>query len=162
MKIKAPKDFWAGLMFLAFGIGFSWAAQAYQMGSAVRMGPAYFPTVLGALLAVLGLVVFLQSFIVQGERVSRFYIKPVVLVLGGVIIFALLLRPFGLVIATIALIFVAALGGYDFRWKEVAVLAACLVVFALLVFVKGLGLPFTLCPAGAMDEACQRFVAGGR
>jgi hypothetical protein len=161
MKIKAPKDFWAGLMFLVFGSGFAWAAQAYQMGSAVRMGPAYFPTVLGGLLAVLGLVVFLQSFVVRGDGVGRFYIKPVLLVLGGVIIFALLLRPLGLIAATISLIFVAALGGYDFRWKEIAILAACLVVFALLVFVKGLGLPFTLCP-GPMDEACQRFVAGGR
>jgi hypothetical protein len=161
MKIKAPKNFWAGLMFLAFGVGFSWAAQSYQMGTAVRMGPAYFPTVLGGLLAVLGLVVFLQSFVVQGEHVGRFYFRPVLLVLGGVVIFALLLRPLGLVIATIALIFVSALGGYDFRWKEIVILTACLVVFALLVFVKGLGLPFTLCP-GSLDEACQRFVAGGR
>lgn len=161
MKIKAPKDFWAGLMFLAFGVGFAWAAQNYQMGTAVRMGPAYFPTVLGGLLAVLGLVVFMQSFVVRGEGMSRFYLKPLILVLGGVVIFALLLRPLGLIAATLALIFVSALGGYDFRWKEVAILFVCLAIFALLVFVKGLGLPFTLCP-GAMDEACQRLVAGGK
>jgi hypothetical protein len=160
MKIKAPKDFWAGLMFLAFGLGFAWVAQNYQMGTAVRMGPAYFPTMLGGLLAVLGLVVFIQSFVVKGEGVSRFYLKPLILVLGGVVIFALLLRPLGLIIATCALILVAALGGYDFRWKEIVILAACLVVFALLVFVKGLGLPFTLCP-GTLDETCQRIVAGG-
>ena len=161
MRIKAPRDFWAGLMFLAFGIGFAWAAQSYQMGTAVRMGPAYFPTVLGGLLAVLGLVVFLQSFVVNGDGVSRFYVKPVLLVLGGVVIFALLLRPLGLIAATVPLIFVPALGGYDFLRRHVPILAACLVVFALLVFVKGLGLPFTLCP-GTLDEACQRFVAGGR
>lgn len=161
MKIKAPKDFWAGLMFLAFGIGFAWAAQNYQMGTAVRMGPAYFPTALGGLLAVLGLVVFLKSFVARGDAMSHFYLKPLILVLGGVVIFALLLRPLGLIAATLALIFVSALGGYDFRVKEVVILFVCLAIFALLVFVKGLGLPFTLCP-GAMDEACQRFVAGGR
>lgn len=161
MKIKAPKDFWAGLMFLAFGIGFAWAAQSYQMGSAVRMGPAYFPTMLGGLLAALGLLVFVQSFIVSGERVSHFFLKPLVLVLGGVVIFALLLRPLGLIAATFALILVAALGGYDFRMREVIILYVCLAIFAVLVFVKGLGLPFTLCP-GKLDETCQRIVAGSR
>lgn len=159
MNIKAPKDFWAGLMFLAFGLGFVWAGQNYQMGTAVRMGPAYFPTMLGGLLAVLGLVVFVRSFIVSGDQLARFYLKPLILVLGGVIIFALLLRPMGLIAATFALILVSALGGYDFRWKEVLILFVCLAAFALLVFVKGLGLPFTLCP-GTLDEACQRFVAG--
>lgn len=162
MQIKAPKDFWAGLMFLAFGVGFAWAAQNYQMGTAVRMGPAYFPTMLGGLLAVLGLVVFVQSFVVAGERLAGFFLKPLILVLGGVVIFALLLRPLGLIAAIFALTVVAALGGYDFRWKEVLILYVCLAIFAVLVFVKGLGLPFTLCPAGTLDEACQRFVAGGR
>jgi hypothetical protein len=161
MKIKAPKDFWAGLMFLAFGIGFAWAAQNYQMGTAVRMGPAYFPTMLGGLLAVLGLSVLVKSFVVGGERVSHFFLKPLILVLGGVVIFALLLRPLGLIAATFALILVAALGGYDFRIREVLILFLCLAIFAVLVFVKGLGLPFTLCP-GALDETCQRIVAGGR
>ena len=159
MTIKAPKDFWAGLMFLAFGIGFAWAAQSYQMGTSVRMGPAYFPTALGGLLAVLGLVVFLRSFIVSGEKVGAFFLKPLLLVLGGVVIFALLLRPLGLVAAILALIVVSALGGSEFRLKEVLILSGCLMVFSLLIFVKGLGLPFQLCP-GSLDEACQRFVAG--
>ncbi len=161
MKIKAPQDFWAGLMFLAFGVGFAYAAQNYQMGTAVRMGPAYFPTVLGGILAALGLIIFLKSFVAAGPEVARFYLKPLILVLGGVVIFALLLRPLGLVIATGALILVSALGGSEFKIKEVVIEIACLVVFALVIFVKGLGLPFTLCP-GSMDEACQRFVAGGK
>src|SRR5215472_14320437 len=63
MMIKSPKDFWAGLMFLSCGLFFTiWAAVFYQMGSAVRMGPAYFPAVLGGLLAVLGLTVLVGSF----------------------------------------------------------------------------------------------------
>ena len=160
MKIKAPQDFWAGLMFLAFGLGFAWAAQNYQMGTSVRMGPAYFPTVLGGLLAILGLVIFVKSFVTGGPAVARFYLKPLILVLGGVVIFALLLRPLGLIIATAALILVSALGGSEFKAKEVVIEILCLIVFALIVFVKGLGLPFTLCP-GSMDETCQRIVAGG-
>jgi hypothetical protein len=62
MKIRSPRDFWAGLMFLAFGVFFAvWASLHYQMGTAVRMGPAYFPTLLGGLLTVLGLIVLVQS-----------------------------------------------------------------------------------------------------
>ena len=61
MQIKNGKDFWAGLMFMGFGLGFTLVAQNYPMGSAVRMGPAYFPTVLGGMLAVLGGMVFLAG-----------------------------------------------------------------------------------------------------
>ena len=62
MKIKAPKDFWAGLMFIAFGAAFMIGAlMNYQMGTAVRMGPGYFPTVLGGLMVVLGVLVLIES-----------------------------------------------------------------------------------------------------
>jgi hypothetical protein len=63
MKIANGKDFWAGLMFIAFGLGFMFVSRNYAMGNAVRMGPAYFPTVLGGMLAVLGAVVFLRAFV---------------------------------------------------------------------------------------------------
>jgi hypothetical protein len=63
MKITNGKDFWAGLMFMAFGLGFMIVATNYSMGTAVRMGPAYFPTVLGGMLAVLGAVIFFRAFV---------------------------------------------------------------------------------------------------
>ncbi len=67
MKIKSPKDFWAGLMFLGSGAFFAiWAATHYQMGTAVRMGPAYFPALLGGLLVVLGLIILAGSFALGG------------------------------------------------------------------------------------------------
>src|SRR5438309_4758192 len=68
MKIKSQKDFWSGLMFIGSGLFFAlWAIGFYQMGTAVRMGPAYFPTVLGFLLAVLGALVLLGSFTLEAE-----------------------------------------------------------------------------------------------
>jgi hypothetical protein len=72
MKIKNPKDFWAGLMFLAFGLFFAvWASLHYQMGTAVRMGPAYFPALLGGLLTVLGGIVLAGSLAVgDGEKLK--------------------------------------------------------------------------------------------
>ncbi len=146
MKIKAPKDFWAGLMFMAFGFGFAVVAQNYQMGTAVRMGPAYFPTMLGGILVFLGLVILLRSLVIAGPKVPAFYFKPVILVVIGTALFGALLKPLGVVAATAALTFVGALGGFDFRWKEVLILAVILAIFAVGVFVKGLGLPIPVWP----------------
>jgi len=148
MKIKSPKDFWAGLMFIGFGLFFLGVAQMnYQMGTAVRMGPGYFPTVLGGLLAVLGAIVLFQGLSVEGEKVSAFHFRPLIFVLASSLAFAYLLKPLGLVLSTIALVFIAAYGGHEFKWKEVAILSVVLVIFSVLVFVKGLTLPFPICPS---------------
>ncbi len=148
MKIKSPKDFWAGIMFMSIGVFFVIVAQMnYQMGTAVRMGPGYFPTVLGGMLAVLGAIVLFDSFILTGEKVARFHFRPLLFILASSLAFAYLLKPLGLVLASIALVFISAFGGHEFKWKEVAILSAVLVVFAVVVFVKGLTLPFPICPA---------------
>ena len=77
LKIKAPKDFWAGLMFIGVGLFFMfWAMAHYQMGTAVRMGPAYFPTVLGGLMVFLGVLVLLQSLAVDGPPVPKVRLSP--------------------------------------------------------------------------------------
>jgi hypothetical protein len=147
LKIKSPKDFWAGLMFVGVGLFFAiWAVVNYQMGSAVRMGPAYFPTVLGGLLAVLGLMVLAGSFAIAGPKVPTLHFRPLVLVLAACLAYGYLMKPLGLVLSTAVMVFVAALGGHEFRWKEVTVLATLLILFSVLVFVKGLTLPFPLWP----------------
>ena len=148
MKIKSPQDFWAGLMFIGFGLFFAIVAQMnYQMGSAVRMGPAYFPTVLGGMLAVLGAIVMFDSFVLTGDKVAKFHFRPLLFVMVSSLAFAYLLKPLGLVLASIALVFVSAFGGHEFKWKEVAILSVVLVFFSVLVFVKGLTLPFPICPS---------------
>jgi len=146
MRATGSKDFWAGLMFIAFGLGFILVARDYSMGTAVRMGPSYFPTLLGGLLTVLGVVIGGQSFIAAGERLGHFAMRPVVLILVAVVLFGLTLRPLGLVGSTLLLIFVGALGGAEFRWKEVAILYLVLIVFSVAAFQWGLGLPFRLWP----------------
>ena len=147
MKIKSPRDFWAGLMFIGFGTFFAtWAVVNYQMGSAVRMGPAYFPAVLGGLLAFLGLVVLLMSVTVRGPRVDTFHFRPLVFILGANVAYGYVMKPLGLVLATAVLVFLSAFGGHEFKWKEVTLLYVFLIVFSVLVFVKGLTLPFPLWP----------------
>jgi len=147
MHIKSPRDFWAGLMFIGFGSFFAiWAAVNYQMGSALRMGPAYFPAVLGGLLVVLGAIVLAQSLIIDGAKVAHFHFRPLLLVLAAAIIFGYAMKPLGLVLSIALLVFVSALGGHEFKWKEVVVLYIFLAVFSVMVFVKGLSLPFPLWP----------------
>jgi hypothetical protein len=147
MKIKSPKDFWAGVMFVGFGAFFAiWAMAHYQMGTAVRMGPAYFPVLLGGLLAVLGVLVLFGSFAIEGPPVPTFSFKPLILISLACVLYGYLMKPLGLVGATLALVFVSALGGHEFKWKEVIILYVVLIVFSILVFVKGLTLPFPLWP----------------
>jgi len=148
VKIKSPKDFWAGLMFVGTGLFFVvWAVTNYQMGTAVRMGPAYFPTVLGGMLTVLGLIIMLGSFAIQGESVAKFHFRPLIFITLGVVLYGYLMRPVGLILATGALVYVSAFGGHEFKWKEVTILFVILAAFSYFVFVKGLTLPFPICPS---------------
>lgn len=146
MKIRAPKDFWAGLMFIAFGVGFTWVAQNYQMGTSVRMGPAYFPTMLGGILAVIGLAILIQSFISTGPAVPKFYFRPLILIVLATVLFGILLKPLGLVLSVAVLVGIGAFGGFEFKAKEVVILYVVLAIFSVWVFVKGLGLPIPVWP----------------
>jgi Tripartite tricarboxylate transporter TctB family len=195
VRIKAPKDFWAGVMFIGFGVFFMiWALTHYQMGTAVRMGPAYFPTMLGGLMLFLGVLVLIESFAMEGPPLTLpfnivhlivavlVYVvlgwifkqagiggdyailigtlalivlsvmflpatKPLVLISGACVIYGYMMKPLGLILATGLLVFISAFGGHEFKWKEVAILFLILIVFSILVFVKGLTLPFPICPA---------------
>jgi hypothetical protein len=148
MRIRSPRDFWAGVMFVSVGLFFAaWAIANYQMGTAVRMGPAYFPVLLGGLLAVLGAAVLLGSLVIDGPGVDRFNFRPLLLIVAANLAYAYAIKPLGVVLATVALVFIAAFGGHEFKWKEVLVLTVVLIIFSVLVFVKGLTLPFPLWPA---------------
>ena len=146
IKIKSPTDFWAGLMFIAFGLFFLFVALNYKMGSAMRMGPAYFPVMLGGLMAVIGGIVFLQSLVVRGEKVSAICFRPLFLVSLSLLLFGYLLQPIGMVLALTLLVVVSAFAGHEFKLKEVLILSIVASIFTVLVFVKVLGLPYPLWP----------------
>jgi Tripartite tricarboxylate transporter TctB family len=142
--IRHPKDFWTGIIFLFFGLAAVIIGLEYQMGTAGRMGPAYFPSVLGGLLALIGLVGVLRSFVRKGEAVGKFYVKEIVLVLSAVLLFGFLMRGAGLVPATMVLILLSAYASPKFRWGEAVLLAVGLTIFTVAVFVKLLGLPMPM------------------
>lgn len=139
--IRNPKDFWSGAIFIATGAAAVVIGQDYSMGSSGRMGPAYFPTVLGTLLAVIGAVSMLRSIYRTGEAVDRFALKNIALILAAVLLFGALVRGAGLAAAVVVLILLSGLASIRFRWKAYLALAAGLAMFSVLVFVKGLGLP---------------------
>jgi len=142
--IRHPKDFWTGIIFLFIGLAAIVIGRDYPMGSAGRMGPAYFPTVLGGLLALIGLIGVIRSFLHDGEAVGKFYIKEIVLILAAVLLFGFLVRGAGLVPAALVLILMSAYASPKFTWGASILLAVGLAVFAVLVFVKLLGLPMPI------------------
>ncbi len=149
MKIRNPKNFWSGVMFLALGLFFALFAQNYDMGTAQRMGPAYFPTVLGALLALLGLGIAIGALARAGRdgRIERFHFGPVAWIIGAIVAFAVLLRPAGLVVALIVLVVISMLGSHEFKWKEAVAVSVVMGTIVYLVFIYGLKLTIPVWPA---------------
>jgi hypothetical protein len=145
MHIRNPRDFWAGAIYLALAIVVIWVGRNYQQGTSARMGPGYFPAVLGSILALFGVVSMVRSFIRPGEPIEPMAWKPLVLVLGSVVLFGILLDRLGLLIALPCLIIVSALASRNSRLDVTSVAALIgLVAFCALVFIKGLGVPMPL------------------
>ncbi|RJG03727.1 tripartite tricarboxylate transporter TctB family protein [Noviherbaspirillum sedimenti] len=142
--IRHPKDFWTGVIFLALGLAAMIIGRDYPMGTAGRMGPAYFPTVLGGLLALVGAAAVGRSFFRSGEAVEKFAVKQLLLILAAVLLFGFLIRGAGLVVAVMTTVAVSAFAYQRFRPVPVLLLAGGLVAFSVLVFVKLLGLPIAI------------------
>jgi hypothetical protein len=148
IQIRNPRDFCAGLLFLFFGAVATWFARDYPMGSALRMGPGYFPMVLGVLLLLLGAATCAAGLALRGEAVERMRARPLVLILAAVGAFALAIEPAGIIVATVLATVLATAASAESRVREVAVLVVVLLALAVGVFTYGLGLPFRLVPGG--------------
>jgi hypothetical protein len=142
--IRNPKDFWSGLIFVFFGVAAVVIARDYPMGTAGRMGPAYFPTILGAILAVIGAIAMLRSLLRPGEAIGKFALKEVFLVLLATVLFGVLLRGAGLAIAIIVLVLVSGYASTKFRFVPFLAVAIGMAVFSVLLFIRGLGLPMPI------------------
>jgi hypothetical protein len=146
MRIRSSKDFWAGLIFIAIGGGFVLLAQQYRLGDMHRMGPAMFPTLIGALLAALGLIIALRSFVLDGAPVPRFDARPIGISILAIVLLGIALQWLGLVAAIAALVLVGAYASREVRLLDNLALAAAMIVFSVAVFVWLLGLPLPLWP----------------
>lgn len=142
--IRSAKDFWSGLIYVFFGLSAILIARDYGMGTALKMGAAYFPSVLGGLLVVIGTISLIRSFLVAGTPIGGFAFKGFSLVIAAVVIFGLIVRGAGLGVAVPLLVVISAIGSARFRWVPTLIMAAGLTVFCVLVFVKGLGVPLPI------------------
>jgi hypothetical protein len=136
-------------MFAAIGFAFAIIVQVYEypMGTPRRMGPGYFPFVLGIMLGVLGLIIVAKAWVTDGARITPFAWRPIVWILGGVIVFGLTVKIIGLALAIITLVLISSFGGHEFKLKEQLIAGVVLAAGSIAVFVYGLKLPFPIFPA---------------
>ena len=147
MQIRAPKDFWSGIMFLAFAATALLTARGYSLGNAGRMGPGYFPTMLGYALALVGAILVGRSFALAGEAAARIHPVPLMTIALGVVLFGVLVEPLGLVIAVMVATLMACLAGGQRRPLEIAALCVVMAVFSVGLFVLALRLPLQIWPS---------------
>lgn len=147
MTIRAPKDFWSGILFVAFAAVAIFVARGYSMGAAGRMGAGYFPMALGIVLGALGLILITRAFFVSGDKVDRLALRPLLTIVLAVCLFGVTIQRFGLVLSLIGVVAVSAIASRDSRPIEVAALAAALAAFSVAIFVYALRLPLTIWPS---------------
>lgn len=159
MVIKSQKDFFAGLLYTVTGIAFAWGAVAnYTIGTGARMGPGYFPLILGIFMALLGGVIMFNALVIEtedGDKIGSWAWKPLFFIIAANLIFGLLLAglpsigfpAFGLIAAIFALTFVASLAGEEFNFKAVFILATVLSIMSYAAFILLLKLQFPVWPA---------------
>lgn len=147
-QLAVSQELWAGLVFAALGGASLLIARGYDIGTTMRMGPGYFPTLLGAALLLLGAASCLRTIITgKGTAIGELPLRPVLFIAASAVAFALLIDRAGLAIAAFVASILAALAGRPLRLIEALILAVFLAAFTALLFVTGLGLPVTIWPA---------------
>ena len=158
MAIKSQKDFFSGLMFMGVGVAFAWGATTYNVGEGARMGPGYFPLMLGILMAILGAAITYKSLVVEsvgGDKIGKWAWKPLIFVILANLTFGVLLAglpsikfpAFGLIVAIYALTFIASIAEAGWKVKNTFILATVLAAGSYLAFVVVLKLQFPVWPS---------------
>jgi len=144
IELRNNLDFLAGLLMIVIGAAAFYMALDYPFGSALRMGPGYFPRVLAGIFMTFGLYVMIRG-IRRGEKVQGVWgWKALALITVSLWVFGWLMDRIGMIPSLVVMFFLSALAGHEFRIKEVVILATVMIAFAWAVFIYGLGLPYRL------------------
>ena len=144
LELRNNKDFCAGLMFFGTGVGAMIVARQYPSGTALNMGPGYFPMALSGLLIIFGLAIMLRG-LRKGEKIEGSWsIRALIVLPLSIVVFGILMDHAGFVPALIALVLISAAAGKEFKLKEVLLLSIYLCVLSVAMFIWGLGLPYPL------------------
>ncbi len=158
MNIKSQKDFFAGLMFMGVGMAFAWGATSYSVGTGARMGPGYFPMLLGVMLALLGTAITFNALVVEragGDKIGKWAYTPLFYIIAANLIFgvclgglpSLKLPAMGMMFGIYVLTFVASMAEKGMNVKKTFMLATVLAIISYVAFVKVLKLQFAVWPA---------------
>jgi len=156
--IKSQKDFYSGVVFMVIGGAFALGAQNYNLGTAARMGPGYFPTLLGIILALLGVFVSARSFwqgTPDGDKIGKWAWRPLCFIIGANVLFGILLGglprfgipAMGLIAAIYGLTIVASLAGHKPRLRDSLILGTVLSLLSYGAFIMLLNLQFQVWPS---------------
>ena len=145
--VRHPKDFVAGLLFVAVGVAAIVIGANYPLGTAARMGPGYFPRILGILLILLGAALAFRALRLQGAKLPGWHWRPTVIVLGSVVLFGAIVNYVGLALSTVILIVLSSAASPEFRPKESLVSGIALAALSIAVFVVALKLQLPIWPS---------------
>jgi hypothetical protein len=157
VKIKSQKDFFSGLMFTVIGAAFAYGATSYNVGTGARMGPGYFPLLLGVILALLGAVILFKALVVEtpdGDHIGALAFKPLIFIIAGNLLFGIFLGglpsiglpAMGLIVAIFGTTIVVSMAGDQFSFKETIVLSSILSIMSYAAFIMLLKLQFPVWP----------------
>jgi hypothetical protein len=143
-ELRRNKDFWAGMMLIGIGAGAMFISRDYRFGSASRMGPGFFPILLSLILVAFGVGIMAVG-LRSGEKIQgRVSVRALILLPSSLLLFGILMELAGFIPALVALVFVAAASGREFKFTEVLLMTALLTVASVALFIWGLGLPYAL------------------
>jgi len=145
LEWRTNKDLWAGIHYIAVGAVGMWIAKDYPFGSALRMGPGYFPTVLGGIMVLMGIYVLALGLRKNHEKIQgNLSLRALIILPVAMVVFGFLMEEAGFIPAMAALIPISAAAGAEFKWKEVVPLTIGLTILCTAGFIYGLGLPYPL------------------
>lgn len=146
MNIKSGQDWAAGLLFIGVGVLALWIGADYPLGTAQRPGTGVLPRILSWCLIGTGAVLWVKALLSDGERLTSWAWRPIIMITIATVAFALLVDSAGLVVAMIASMTLCALGTPETRWPEYAMFAVIMLLLGVSMFIWGLGMPISIFP----------------
>ena len=144
LDYRNNRDFWAGMMFFGIGAAAIFIGRGYPFGTTLRMGPGYFPSVLGGSLMLFGIYIMVKGLRSNEKIQGAWSVRALIVLSLSLVLFGVLMERAGFIPALAALIFGSAAAGREFRFGEVLLCAVFLTVLSVAVFIWGLGLPYPL------------------
>jgi hypothetical protein len=144
LELRNNKDFWAGLVFAGTGAAAMLIARHYPFGTTLRMGPGYFPRVLGGILVLFGLYVMARGLRINGKIQGNWSVRALIVLPLSMVLFGIMMEYFGFLPALVTLVFGSAAASREFKFIEVLLLTLMLTLLSVALFIWGLGLPYPL------------------